>query len=132
MCCTESSLEGWLLARWSKGGTAGKGHPAYDAHAINHLPSPSDLLTYGGSAPDNDSVTTAPSLTLLVNQTAVHALPAALSQASSVLLRYMEAEAARLTGRDVAGAAMSDIQVGTVPRLLALCNQPDTAAAVNC
>ena len=94
------SLEGWLLDHWHSG------RPAYDALFVQQMPGgvvqgplPGggvEGLQLGGD-PGNDSpkgqiMGVGPSLegmqlVLLVNQTAVHALPAALNQASTALLR---------------------------------------------
>lgn len=71
------TLEGQLLHQTASG------HPHYDALFLEAMPAIEALLT-SLSGPG-------PSLTLLVNQSAVSGLPAALNQVSSALLRLMVA-----------------------------------------
>jgi ATP-binding cassette subfamily A (ABC1) protein 1/ATP-binding cassette subfamily A (ABC1) protein 3 len=71
-----ATLEGLLLRRWYDSGRA-----SYDALFVDALPPASGLAGGSGSSPF--------SFALLGNQSAVHALPAALSQAHSALLRLL-------------------------------------------
>ena len=71
------TLEGQLLSQWSSGS------PHYDALFLQAMPPVDQLLT--------SLAATGPSLTLLVNQSAVSGLPASLNQATSALLRLMVA-----------------------------------------
>lgn len=71
------TLEGQLLSQWSSGS------PHYDALFLQAMP-PVDQLLSSLAGPG-------PSLTLLVNQSAVSGLPASLNQATSALLRLMVA-----------------------------------------
>ncbi|KAF8072728.1 Abca17 [Scenedesmus sp. PABB004] len=70
------TLEGQLLAQWASGA------PRFDALYVAALPRLEALLAPLGGAP---------ALTLLLNQSAPAALPAALGQATSALLRLMVA-----------------------------------------
>jgi hypothetical protein len=71
------TLEGQLLHQTSSGS------PHYDALFLEHMPPVEELLTsLAGSGPR---------ITLLVNQSAISGLPAALNQASSALLRLIVA-----------------------------------------
>jgi hypothetical protein len=71
------TLEGQLLNQWSSGS------PHYDALFLQDIPPVDQLLTSVSGQ--------GPSLTLLVNQSAVSGLPAALNQATSALLRLIVA-----------------------------------------
>jgi ATP-binding cassette subfamily A (ABC1) protein 1/ATP-binding cassette subfamily A (ABC1) protein 3 len=70
------TLEGQLLSQWNSG------QPHYDAIYFHHMPPLDQLLT---------SLQGSPVITLLVNQSAVSGLPAALNQATTALLRVMVA-----------------------------------------
>jgi ATP-binding cassette subfamily A (ABC1) protein 1/ATP-binding cassette subfamily A (ABC1) protein 3 len=70
------TLEGQLLSQWDSG------QPHYDAVYFHHMPPLDQLLT---------SLQGSPVITLLVNQSAVSGLPAALNQATTALLRVMVA-----------------------------------------
>jgi ATP-binding cassette subfamily A (ABC1) protein 1/ATP-binding cassette subfamily A (ABC1) protein 3 len=70
------TLEGQLLSQWDSG------QPHYDAVYFHHMPPLDQLLT---------SLQGIPVITLLVNQSAVSGLPAALNQATTALLRVMVA-----------------------------------------
>jgi hypothetical protein len=69
------TLEGALLARWASGA------PRFDALHLQGLPSPSELVAGNASW----------GYTLLVNQSAVAALPAALAAANTAALRLVAA-----------------------------------------
>jgi len=71
------TLEGQLLNQWSSGS------PHYDALFLQHMPPVDQLLTSLSAD--------APAITLLVNQSAVSGLPAALNQVTSAILRLMVA-----------------------------------------
>lgn len=70
------TLEGQLLSQFYSG------PPHYDSMYLQHMPPLEQLLTSLGEAPV---------MTLLVNQSAVSGLPAALNQATTALLRVMVA-----------------------------------------
>jgi ATP-binding cassette subfamily A (ABC1) protein 1/ATP-binding cassette subfamily A (ABC1) protein 3 len=70
------TLEGQLLNDWNSG------KPHYDALYFHHMPPLDQLLT---------SLQGSPVMTLLVNQSAISGLPAALNQATTALLRVMVA-----------------------------------------
>ncbi|WIA08739.1 hypothetical protein OEZ85_008162 [Tetradesmus obliquus] len=70
------TLEGQLLAQWDSGS------PHYDAVYFHSMPPLDQLLS---------SLQGSPVITLLVNQSAVSGLPAALNQATTALLRVMVA-----------------------------------------
>lgn len=70
------TLEGYLLRNWDGG------QPSYDALYLSYLP-PVEILTSGRGPP--------PEYTLLVNQSAISALPAAVNQANTAFLRMIVA-----------------------------------------
>lgn len=79
------TLEGHLLEHWDSG------TPSYDALHVSELPPLEALLSGTGAGP---------SLTLLVNQSAIAALPAALNQATTALLRLVTAAGGGRGGAD--------------------------------
>ncbi len=98
-----TSLEGFLLSRWHSGSAT------YDALFLERLVAP-----VGGSAVDGVQ------LVLLINQTAVHALPAAVNQASTALLRQVNLISARgghLFKEPPRTAAAADSSITCPPRL---------------
>ncbi|GAX84392.1 hypothetical protein CEUSTIGMA_g11814.t1 [Chlamydomonas eustigma] len=88
-----TTLEGWMLDNWHSG------HPAYDAVFVNSLPVINAQYEYGGGTgvqPQQQlpSRTVARmlegvDLVIMINQTAVHALPTAMNQATSALMWYL-------------------------------------------
>lgn len=88
------TLEGQLLSQWSSGS------PHYDGIYFHYMPPLEQLLSSLGASPV---------LTLLVNQSAVSGLPAALNQATTALLRVMVAAGG---GRKSSLAASSSSGVG--------------------
>jgi len=92
------SLEANLLARWDHGA------PAFDALLLRSLPGKLDWAN--GSA--------MPALTILTNQSAVAALPAALNQATSALLRYLLAGTSTPASEDGVVANQADAVAASV------------------
>lgn len=73
-----STLEFFLLKRWFGGNKYGS--PSYDAVHVDELPSPYDVASGRGRL----------SLVLLTNQSAVSALPAAVSELLTAALSYID------------------------------------------
>ncbi len=73
-----STLESFLLKRWFGGNKYGS--PSYDAVHLDELPSPYDVASGRGRL----------SLVLLTNQSAVSALPAAVSELLTAALSYID------------------------------------------
>lgn len=92
------TLEGQLLSQWASG------HPHFDALFLQSMPPVDQLLSSLSVA--------GPSLTLLVNQSAVSGLPASLNQVSSALLRLIVAagggKSSALVGRGGAKGVAKD------------------------
>ncbi|KXZ53111.1 hypothetical protein GPECTOR_7g1001 [Gonium pectorale] len=81
-----TTLEAYLLGRWYGGGG-----PLYDAIHLASLPPPAALAAGAAGGPAASAAAPALSLVLATNQSAVHALPAALSEAMSAALSYISA-----------------------------------------
>ncbi|KAG2483446.1 hypothetical protein HYH03_017700 [Edaphochlamys debaryana] len=86
----KATLEDYLLRRWYVGGS---GSPLYDSIHLTSLPPPSALAVGGAaSAAAAAAAAAAPPLAfvLLTNQSAVSALPAALTDAMSAAMSYID------------------------------------------
>jgi hypothetical protein len=126
----KNTLEQQLLQQWDSTATT------YDAVFVHKLPSAQDLLTSLSSD--------VPEITLLANHSAIAAIPAALNQVTSALLRLMLAAEPAAVGQqqqsaeraghpvdacsstDAAGGSASNADSGTTKQA---CNAADTLNA---
>jgi hypothetical protein len=92
---SQHTLEQQLLQQWDSV------VPTFDALFVNHLPTAEELFT--SLSPS------VPEITVLANQSAIAAIPAALNQATSALLRMMLAAAqTQQSGQPAADATLKD------------------------